>query len=421
MTRDADKHRSYKSGDVVADRYELLERLGDGATGVVFRARDLYVDGPREVLAVKLVHPRLLKDPQISGRFRREARILAELDHSNVCRIFEAVTGDDFMLLALEYIEGTVLERYLAEHGPLPFDEALALIEQLCAALTAAHALGIAHRDLKPGNVIVEGAQHAGGSFRIGLRAKVVDFGLAKLLGQGSLGTSLTTEHMVIGTPEYMSPEQIKGEPADHRADIYSLGIMLYEVLTGSVPFRAATALATMAMHLQEPPPRLRDVASARAVPESVERALTKALSKLPEQRFDSATELAESLRSAMRAEVEAHERADAETHESHARMSDTLLDRRRPEGATLQSPRDAALDAHVQKRGAKVTVLVENEHGSPSMPAVREAADPKRSQTGIESRSSARAAERERRLWRVAFVAMMCGAIIAGVWLGLR
>ncbi len=402
--------RRYEAGDVVAERYELLERLGDGAMGVVFRARDLYVDGAHEIVAVKLVHPALARDPQVVGRFRREARILAELDHPNVCRMYELVSADDALLLALEHIDGVSLERYLEERGPLPLDECVALTEQICAALAAAHERDVVHRDLKPANVLVEGAGVQGSSFHRGLRAKVVDFGLGKVLSGHVAGTVLTDENMVFGTPEYMSPEQAAGEVTDHRVDVYSLGVVVFELLTGRVPFSGPTPIATMGQHLNEPPPPLCDAASGRVIPRSVERVVNKALSKRPAQRFDTAQAFARALAAA------ATEASVSGAPPSGT--SDTLIEPPRPESTTLQSPRDQALEGPELSRGAKVKIVVADTSprasARPSPKASRHAGTPR-------PRISAAATIFERHGWSLLFVTVVGIAVGLGVWLGLR
>ncbi|MEQ9320559.1 MAG: serine/threonine-protein kinase, partial [Polyangiaceae bacterium] len=289
-------------GDVVAERYEILEVLGRGVSGTVYRARDLYVDSGHEIVALKAIHAHLHTDRQIRGRFRREVEILSKLEGPHLCRLLECVEEDGLLLIALEYVDGPSLDTYVARHGPLANVEIVAIVRQICAALDKAHATGIVHRDLKPSNVLIEGfrpttedGDDPPQSFLRELSVKVVDFGLAKVVvGDGS-GTALTEQDMIFGTPDYMAPEQVSGDELDKRCDVYAAGVILYELLVGAVPFDTPSPLTTMAAHLNEPVP----VASRHAdrpIGEALDAVLEKALAKKPDDRYPTAGELAEAL-----------------------------------------------------------------------------------------------------------------------------
>jgi len=405
-------------GAVVAERYEILDVLGRGVSGTVYRARDLYVDSGHEIVALKAIHARLHNDRQIHGRFRREVAILRKLEGPHLCRLLECVEEDGLLLIALEYVDGPSLDRYVARHGPLPDVEIMAIIKQICAALDAAHEAGIIHRDLKPSNVLIEGfrpptsdGDEPPQSFLRELSVKVVDFGLAKVVAGEGGGTALTEQDMIFGTPDYMAPEQVSGEELDRRCDVYAAGVILYELLVGQVPFDTPGPLTTMAAHLNEPVPVASDHAD-RPIDEALDAILTKALAKKPQDRFQTAGELAEALDAAAGLAASSGPRKGRgpdTLDEDELDVADTHLDQEGLDeegtiGTTLQSEKNAALQAS-KERGAKVKVVVRD-------------ADPASSRTSS-APSSLTAGADENRLWIAVAVVAALVAVAAGIWMG--
>jgi tetratricopeptide (TPR) repeat protein/tRNA A-37 threonylcarbamoyl transferase component Bud32 len=265
-------------------KYRLIERLGRGGMAEVYRAYQPSLD--RDV-AIKVMHGYMVEDDEFVGRFGREARAVASLHHPHIVQMydFDADAGTYFMVM--EYIGGETLkarlERLAAEDRRMPLEEAARNFCALCDALDYAHAQGCVHRDIKPANVMFEND-----------RLMLTDFGLATIAG----GTRFTVTGTILGTPAYMSPEQGRGEPGDVRSDIYALGVMLYEVVTGQVPFDADTPLAIVYKHLNEPLPIPTQLNPD--IPPAVERVILKALAKAPDDRFQSAGALADALSAAV-------------------------------------------------------------------------------------------------------------------------
>jgi serine/threonine-protein kinase len=276
------------SNDRVIDgKYELHGVLGEGGTGIVY---DAIRKSDGASVALKVMHAHLAGDQQIRGRFLREATILKRLEGDHICPILElgevpATEGgaDSLLYMALPKLEGPTLEQVLQKE-PISVDRALEVMLEVCAALRIAHAQGVIHRDLKPANVILEK----------GKKAVVVDFGMSKIVTGAAGGTTnLTAHNMVFGTPEYMSPEQARGDELDARCDVYAAGIMLYEMLTGAPPFEGSTPLNVLTEHLTgvlEPP-------SARAkegrVTPALESVVMHALARNRDERYPSASALA--------------------------------------------------------------------------------------------------------------------------------
>lgn len=285
---------------VMADRYRALARVGVGGTAVVYRCRDLHT---QRIVAVKALKPNTANAaPEAGARFHREARLAAHLSHPNIVRVLDyGVTlpiiagpqshwSDDpdkpVPYLAMEYIFGVTLKDLLKRVGPLPLDWIWRIGEQLCSALAAAHSVGVVHRDVKPQNVMLLDSS-------LELLAKLADFGIARQIG-GDL-TALTATGQVIGTPDYLSPEQVLGEPGGPSSDLYSLGIVLYELATGRLPFEADTPLAAASkrMIVDAPPP----TAFRRDIPPALQEVILVALRREMAERFQSATEFAQALR----------------------------------------------------------------------------------------------------------------------------
>ncbi len=267
----------------------LQRLLGRGGMGAVYLAQQ---SRPRRAVAVKVLVPGLLLESGIRdeflARFRREADAIAALDHINIMPVYEYGEQKQLAYLVMPYVAGGTLREALEQRGILPLNEVLPIIEQAAAALDYAHRQGIVHRDLKPGNILF----HADG------RVLLADFGLAKVLKETTdADSTLTSLGTVIGTPEYLSPEQATGSQIDPRTDIYSLGVILYQMLGGRVPFTGATPVAIAIKHTMEEPPPITD--KNPALPHGVVAVVMKAMAKKPEQRYASAGELAQALRAA--------------------------------------------------------------------------------------------------------------------------
>ncbi len=269
-----------RPGAVIANRYELLAPLGRGGMGIVFKARDRMLD---ETVAVKFLDVGVAPSPVAAERFRAEIRLARKVTHRGVCRIFEYGEDAGLRYISLAYVDGVDLKRLLSEKGSLPSHQAIELGIAVAEALQAIHDEGIVHRDLKTSNLM----QDSRGVVRL------MDFGLAK--EWMAAGPGATASGQVVGTPDYMSPEQAEGRKADQRSDIFALGVVLYELLTGALPFPADTPMAALVKRLQEEP-RL-DGPAAASIPRPVVAVLRKALARDPQQRFATASDLADALR----------------------------------------------------------------------------------------------------------------------------
>ena len=280
----------FSAGTIIREKYEILEKLGQGGMGTVYKARHLVFN---EIRALKIVSENLARDEQFLERFRAEAVIMRRLNHPNAVRVDDIdKTEDDRPFIVMEYIEGQSLREVLAERGALPVAEALEITRQACAGLSAAHGMGILHRDIKPDNIMVAASPE--GATLI----KIMDFGIAKIkestTGFGE-GAGATRTGFLMGTPDYMSPEQAQGTPGSRltaATDIYSLGVVLYELLTGSQPFKGETPMAVLVHHMQTAPTPPHQFAPQHNIPATVSALVMRALEKEPARRFASASEL---------------------------------------------------------------------------------------------------------------------------------
>jgi tRNA A-37 threonylcarbamoyl transferase component Bud32 len=277
-------------GRVLAERFRIVQRLAAGGMAGVYLADQ--VDIGRRVV-IKVVLGELTRDPDVVGRFRREAQILARLQHPNVVPVLVAgETPEGALWVAMEHVPGRTLAEELARTGPLTEPRILHIGEQIAGALAAAHAVGIVHRDLKPANVML--VDHPGNPDHV-----VLDFGIARSADVPTGASGLTQAGSLVGTPGYMSPEQIQSADLDGRADVYALGVVLYELATGSNPFAGTSAVDSLVRHLQEIPPP----PSSRLPPDRISRALeaiiARCLEKQRDHRFLRAEELQAALRSA--------------------------------------------------------------------------------------------------------------------------
>ncbi len=281
-------------GRDIAGQFKILEKIGSGGMGAVYKAEQPEM---RRFVAVKILHPRYLSRPDLVSRFRREARAMSHLSHPNTARVFLYGQLDDgACYFVMEYLAGKNLAQTVRAEGPMEVSRAVNIMVQVCGALEEAHKQGIVHRDLKPENIFLT---TQGG---ISDYPKVLDFGLAKVtereMRPGSL--ILTQEGMVFGTPEFMSPEQARGEKLDGRSDIYSLGIIMYELLTGKLPFDANQPMEFIQKHIKEPPVPLAKRAPNRDWPAGLWETLERSLAKKPEQRFATANEFAGALKNVL-------------------------------------------------------------------------------------------------------------------------
>ena len=258
--------------------YRVVEKLGEGGMAVVYRA---FQESLGRYAAIKMLRSELARDEEFVNRFRREALAAANMDHPNILHVYDAGAAHGMYYIVMGFVDGGSLKDLIAQ-GPLDPEYAVAITIQLAEALDYAHRHGVIHRDVKPSNVLMT---------RDG-RPMLTDFGIAKALYETE---ALTRTGATIGTPEYMAPEQIQGQPVDGRTDIYALGIVLYEMLTGWAPFSAPTPVATLYKQVNEPPPPLGQVNIK--VPGWLEGVVARAVAKRPELRYQQAGEFAEALR----------------------------------------------------------------------------------------------------------------------------
>lgn len=262
-------------------RYQVLSELGRGGMGIVYQAYDKQL---KEQVAIKLLSPLLSTDNEALERLTREVSLARRVTHPNVIRIHDIAEVNGLHYVSMEYFGGTNLKEHLKQSGPLSLLNAYQILSQMCNGLEAAHSQGVVHRDLKSQNVMV------GSTGQI----KIIDFGLARSVHL----EGMTATGLIMGTPEYMAPEQVSGKHVDERADIYSLGVILFEMLTGRVPFTGDSPIAVGFQQLKDPPPSPRSINPQ--IPEDVEKIILKALEKNPIHRYRNVDELRRDFESAM-------------------------------------------------------------------------------------------------------------------------
>ena len=276
-------------GQVVADRYHVIKKLGEGGMGQVYLAEHVKM-GRRS--AIKVMNPSMVHDPDAVARFNREASNASRITHPNVCAIYDfGETPEGLIYLAMEFIEGEPLTELLERDGALPVRRAVGIFVQVADALQAAHDLGIVHRDLKPDNIML--AQKKGGD-----QVKVVDFGIAKAVGGDESGQKVTKTGLVVGTPEFMSPEQLSGDKLDGRSDLYSLGLVFYRMLAGKLPFEATTVQETMIKRLTDEPAKLAASRPDLTFPPGLQAVLDSALMRNPLERYQTVAKFADDVES---------------------------------------------------------------------------------------------------------------------------
>lgn len=280
--------------DILNGQFQILQKIGTGGMGAVYKALQPEMN---RMVGVKILHPKLTNRKDLASRFRREARAMSHLTHPNTVKVFlYGELEDGSLYIVMEFLEGKNLNQTVRAEGPMPVERALPILIQVCGALEEAHRAGIIHRDLKPENIFL--CQQGG----MKDYAKVLDFGLAKVtereMRPGSL--ILTQEGMVFGTPEFMSPEQAQGKTLTPGSDIYSLAVILYEVLTGKLPFDAKGAMDYLQLHVSGRPIPLSQRTSGRVFPPLLDQVMERALAKRPEERFASAAEFAQALQAVL-------------------------------------------------------------------------------------------------------------------------
>lgn len=285
-------------GQQVAGQFRILQRIGTGGMGAVYKAEQPEMN---RFVAVKILHPKFMSRPDLVSRFRREARAMSHLSHPNTARVFLFGQLDDgACYFVMEYLEGRNLAQVVRAGGPMEQQRAIEIMVQVCGALEEAHQAGIIHRDLKPENIFLT---TQGG---IEDYPKVLDFGLAKVTERQMRPGSviLTQEGMVFGTPEFMSPEQARGEALGPPSDIYSLGVILYELLTGKLPIDGSKPIDFINNHINTAPHPLSKRGGGRSYLRGLEEVMMRALEKRPEQRFATAAEFGQALRDVVRGKL---------------------------------------------------------------------------------------------------------------------
>ena len=262
-----------KEGTILVGRYEILKTLGEGGMGAVYKAKDLTLS---RLVALKVIRPELAKNPSIIDRFKQELLLSQRVTHRNVIRIYDLGEGDGMQFITMEFIEGRDLRSIIHERKKLPPEEAVGIMEQICLALDSAHSVGVIHRDLKPQNIMMDGNG----------RVLVMDFGLARTVE----GEGMTQTGALVGTMEYMSPEQALAQDLDQRSDLFSAGLIFYEMLTGQTPFRADSAVASLIRRTQE---RASPISSHNAsFPQNLIFIVSKCLEREPAARYQTARDL---------------------------------------------------------------------------------------------------------------------------------
>ena len=276
--------------DILEGQFHILQKIGSGGMGAVYKASQPEMN---RTVAVKILHPKLANRKDLVSRFRREARAMSHLNHPNTVKVFlYGELEDGSLYIVMEFLDGRNLHQTVRKEGPLAWERALPILIQVCGALEEAHQKGIVHRDLKPENIFL--CNQAG----LEDYPKVLDFGLAKVtereMRPGSI--ILTQEGMVFGTPEFMSPEQAQGKVLDARSDIYSLAVILFEALTGKLPFDARTPMEFIQHHVASKPIDLDARVPDKTFPAGLGAVIAKALEKKPDARYQSAADFARAL-----------------------------------------------------------------------------------------------------------------------------
>jgi len=282
--------KEMERGTTIADRYEIIEELGRGGMGNVYRVVDKKIN---EEMALKLLHPAIAAEKKTIERFKNELKLARKITHKNVCRMHDLNEEEGTPYITMEYVPGEDLKSMIRMTGQLSAGRAVSIAKQICEGLAEAHRLGVVHRDLKPRNIMIDKEGNA----------RIMDFGIARSLK----AEGITSDGIMVGTPEYMSPEQVKGLEVDQRSDIYSFGIILFEMVTGKIPFEGDTSLSIALKHKTEEPPNPQDFNAQ--IPEHLNRVILKCLEKDKERRYKGVDELGSELTS-LEEEISTEERA---------------------------------------------------------------------------------------------------------------
>ena len=315
-------------GQTLLKQYVMESKLGEGGMGTVYLADQPSMD---RKAVVKVLHPHLTSDVKWVERFNREAKIASKLSHPNSITLYNyGKTDEGYVYIAMEFVDGDALADIIEKVGPMPIEQVLTVTRQICGAMHEAHQLEIIHRDLKPDNVLVCKRGDKDWS-------KVLDFGIAKMKGQSADDMQLTATGMVFGTPAYMSPEQFSGEELDARSDLYSIGIMAFEMLTGKRPFTASTPIGYFKLHLEEPPPPMQSVNPDVKIPAAIEAVVRQALEKDRDKRQVSAEAFTQALDAAAQGKPAAGAAQGAVTESRTEQRSDNIDLSRSDEGGALE------------------------------------------------------------------------------------
>lgn len=268
-------------GSKINGRYQVLSELGNGGMAIVYKARDLILD---RFVAVKVLRSEFSRNEEFIKRFHREAESVASLSHPNIVSIYDIGEEDDCYYIVMEYVKGTTLKSLINHYAPLPFEESIYILKQIMSAIEHAHQNGIVHRDIKPHNILIDEEDHV----------KVTDFGIAVAM----TSATITFTNSIMGSAHYLSPEQARGGKATFKSDIYSLGIVMFEMLTGDIPFSGNSPVTVALKHLNEVMPRPKDVNPS--IPQSLENITMKALAKDPQYRYDQVHEMYDDINTAL-------------------------------------------------------------------------------------------------------------------------
>src|SRR5215475_566686 len=321
----------FAPGTWLSARYQILKILGQGGMGAVYQARDQELD---RLIAMKVIRPELASNPSILQRFKQELILSRNVTHKNVVRIFDLGEADGTKFITMEFVEGEDLRSVLRHHGKFSGRKAVAMIQQVCRALEAAHAEGVIHRDLKPQNIMRDPQG----------RIVVMDFGLAR--SQESDG--MTQTGALVGTLEYMSPEQALGSPLDQRSDLFAVALIFYELLTGKAPYKADTAVASLMKRTHERAVPASDVDAS--VPVSLSAIVSKCLERDPKDRYQSATELLRELDAWL---------ADPTAQASHASVTSSPPPVTHAPGSSVSGPRSVQISLNLPSQRSWMWVAI--------------------------------------------------------------